>query len=344
MASWFDQIGSALGSAANTVGNTVSGAWNSLFGNNNTSSSPRTGYDLYGNIIPGQQSQTPKASVYTPKVSSTPTSDWSKESADLNAKIASLTNQLAQQPRLPSFDIMANYNKAKQKATEYVTPMYAKKLELAMQNIGNKRTSKQAQTDLSYQNADIALKNALADNTTTRGRTGEDLMSALQQIGVGESNYLTDENKQFDTARRALQEEVAAAGGTDTGLGQQQIGTQLTDRNIASERQMTEFANQKAAKQLLASRTIDDLATSDVRAGEKKTQEEKSIKIDFDSYMADLANEEATTRMDLDLQKALDIATQTGQFRSQGAQEFIASLAGQGYRPQDIALAAQVYG
>lgn len=293
------------------------------------------------------------AAKYVPKPTSTKSSapsvspgnnDWARESAALSAQLAALQAQTAAMPKLPNFDILANYNKAKQTATSAVTPLYNKKLNLFLEGQGIKKDVKTKEKDLGMENNTIALNNALGDNATTRTRTGEDLASALQMIGQNADYFQTDEGQQFDQERRAAQEELAAAGGTDTGLGQQAIQQMTTDRNVSSDRQVEEFTNQKAAKQLLASRTIDDLATSDLRSTQKKGQDDKAISIDFDGYMASLNNEEQSFRLTNDLDMALAIAQQTGTYEKQGSQEFIAGLASQGWRPQDIALAKQIYG
>ena len=291
----------------------------------------------------GRTSPTPKPNPPTPNVNKA-SNDWARESAALNAQLAALQQQIAAQPRLPSFDILANYNKAKQTATQAVTPLYNKKLNLFLEGQGIKKDTKQKEANLARENNQIALTNALTDNSTARTRTGEDLAGALQQIGQNRENFLVDDAQQFDTARRALQEETAAGGGTDTGLGQQAIDQQKLDRNKAAERQTQEFKNQEAAKQLLASRTIDDLATSDTRSKQKKTQDDKAVQIDFDSYMSSLANEERNFRLQNELDQALAIAQQTQTYQQEGVNQFIAGLAGRGWRAQDIALAKQVYG
>ena len=268
---------------------------------------------------------------------------WAKESASLNAQLKALQNQLAAAPKLPTFDILGNYNRAKQTATAAVTPLYNQKLNLFLEGQGIKKETRTKQKDLSLENNDIALQNTLGDNTTSRTRTGEDLANALATIGNQRENFLTDDANQFDQARRALQEEIAAGGATDTGLGQQQIGQQQDQRNLQADRQTTEFKNQEAAKQLLANRTIDDLATSDDRSKVKKTQDDKAVNIDFEGYMKELVNEESSFRLSNDLDMALEIARQTQSNSQQGVAQFLAGLARQGWRPQDIALASQVY-
>lgn len=284
------------------------------------------------------------AKKLAPKPTPTPsTSSDDRAWQQMSAQLAALQNQIAQAPKLPNFDILGNYNRAKDRATADVTPLYEQKLNNFLQGQAITRTAKTKQRDLSFENSEIARTNTRADNQTSRVRTGEDLANALAQIATQEDYFLTDEGTQFDDARRSLQEEVAAGGGTDTGMGQQQIERQLKDRNTSATRQIEEFRNNESAKKLLADRTLQDLATGDIRADEKKTQDDKATTIDFDTAMQQLANEESSFRLQNDLDKALDIISRTSSYSQQGVQQFIASLAGSGWRPQDIALAKQVY-
>lgn len=331
--------------------NAAKNATNSLLNSFDNGTRGYYSYDAAGNkynTSAGYQA----SAKYNPAPKVTPAStgggrssdSWAAEMAASDARYRALEAQMAAQPKLANFDILANYNKAKQTATEAVTPLYNKKLNLFLEGQGIKKDTKNKETNLARENNQISLTNALGDNATNRSRTGEDLASALQMIGQNADYFQQDEGQQFDQERRAAQEELAAAGGTDTGLGQQGIAQMTSDRNTSSQRQVQEFENQKASKQLLATRTIDDLATSDTRATQKKGQDDKAIQIDFDSYMSSLANEEESFKLTNDLEKALQISQQTQSYQNQGVQEFIAGLAGQGYRAQDIALAKQVYG
>jgi hypothetical protein len=334
------------GSAIADVGyNTFTGSW----GKGNEFSQTSNAWNTYMN--PNQKKSSSGGGGSTPTPSPSPSgsgskasSDWARESAALTAQLNALTAQMAAQPKLPNFDILANYNKAKQTATSAVTPLYNKKLNLFLEGQGIKKDTKTKETNLAKENNQIALNNALEDNSTSRTRTGEDLANVLASIGTQRENFLEDDAAQFDVARRALMEETAAGGATDTGLGQKAIQTQQDQRNEMAARQTEEFQNQEAAKRMLATRTIDDLAVSDTRNKQKKTQDDKAVQIDFDGYMKSLANEEKSFRLTNELEQALAIAEQTRTYQQEGVNQFIAGLAGQGWRAQDIALAKQVYG
>jgi hypothetical protein len=290
----------------------------------------------------------PKNTYVAPKPSPQPSPSTSSSNdqqiAQMSAQLAALQNQLARAPKLPSFDILGNYSKAKTRATEDVTPLYSQKLNNFLEGQAITRTAQTKNRDLAFENSEISRTNTRADNDTTRVRTGQDLTSSLQQIAQKQGEFLTDEGTQFDEARRGLQEEIAAGGGLETGMGKQAIGKQLKDRNTNAIRQIDEFKNNESAKKLFADRTLEDLATGDVRADQKKGQDDKAVNIDFDRAMGQLANEETSFRLNNELDKALDIASRTSSYSNQGVAEFIASLAASGARPQDIALAKQVYG
>jgi len=306
----------------------------------------RTANDTLAAIDRGNQqmSQAHKQATAAPAPKPASPSSEDLKWQQMSAQLAALQNQLAQAPKLPNFDILGNYNRAKQNATNDVTPLYTQKLNNFLEGQSITRTAKTKQRDLSFENSEIARTNTRTDNQTNRVRTGEDLANALAQIGQVRENFLVDEGTQFDDARRSLQEEIAAGGGTDTGMGQQTVERQLQDRNRSAARQIEEFKNNEAAKELLADRTLEDLATGDVRADQKKAQDDKAVQIDFDTAMQQLANEENAFRLQNELDKALDIISRTQSYSQQGVAQFIASLAGSGqWRPQDIALAKQVY-
>lgn len=318
----------------------IANAFSGLFGGNKKTTplpavpkfDPST-YNPYGFGVINQGPKVPAVTV-----------DYAKQSADLQAQINNLTAALSAQPRLPSYDILGNYTKAKQQATSNVTPLYEQKLQQFLDQQAVQTANKQAGANLGFENNAIANTNTLFDNDVSRNRVGEDLISALTQIATNRQQFLQDDGNQFDTARRALQGEVAAAGGTDTGIGQQQIETQKTQRNTQAGRQLDVLKGQEEAKKLITDRSIQDLATGDLRSKEQKTQADKGVQLDLDSYLNELPGITDTFKLQNELDKSLDIATQTGDISKQLVNEWINSLAGSGARAQDIALAKQVYG
>lgn len=335
MSSWLDQT---LGG----IGQGIGGAWNTA-----THWFDNPADNLLQSIDRGNAQMAKgygAATAPAPKVDTSQNDAYLKQFQAQNSQIQNLIAQLNAAPKLPSYDILGNYNKAKQQATANVTPLYDQKLQQFLDAQATETANKQASASLNFENNGIAQTNTLADNTTSRDRTGTDLLSALQLIQQDRGNFLQSDGNQFDVARRSLQGSTAAAGATDTGLGQQAIDTQLTNRNISADRQMQTFVNSEAAKNTAASRTLQDLSTSDTRAGQQKTQADKGVQLDLNAYLDGLTNATASKRLELDQAKASDIAGQTGDISKQLAQQFIASLAKKGARAQDIALAQSVYG
>lgn len=262
----------------------------------------------------------------------------------LNAQIAALQNQLAYQPKLPTYDIMGNYNRARSQAESAVNPLYDKYLNdfLAQQQV--KSNNKRTETGIAKEGITTELNQTLAGNEVNRGRTAEDTQAALEQLGVQEGNFQQASGTQFDTDRRALAEGTAAAGLTTSGIGQGQIYDQNIKRNLDEGQQVQEFANQKAAKVLFKNRTFEDLARGDSDAQAVATNKNKAADFDLESYLQELAGDETNFRNDNEYKRLGSIADQTQTYERAGTQSFLSSLAGAGWRPQDIQLAYQIYG
>lgn len=262
----------------------------------------------------------------------------------LQSQLSALQNQLAYQPKLAKFDVMGNFNRARSSAEQAVNPLYEKYLRdfLAKQQVGRK--NKQGETTLRKQSTAMELAQTLAESGVNRGRTVEDTASAIGKLNEQEGQMQQDTGTAFDTDRRALAEDVAARGMTTTGIGAGQMFDQQNMRNISEDRQVKEFTNQREAKKLFSMRTLEDLARGDENAKQIATQKDTEAQFDFDSYLKELAADETQFRTENEVKRLGDINNQAQVFERQGTQQFLASLAGAGWRPQDIALAYQVYG
>ena len=262
----------------------------------------------------------------------------------LQSQLAALQQQLAYQPKLPKFDVMGNFNRARSQAEQAVNPLYEKYLRdfLAKQQI--QRENKQGETNLRKQSNATELAQALAESDVTRTRTTEDTTAAIQKLTEQEGQFQEDSGTQFDIDRRANAEAVAASGLTTSGLGQMRMFEQQDQRNISEERQVKEFNNQRDAKRLFASRTFEDLARGDENSRTIASQKDEAAQFDFDAYLRELAADETQFRTQNEVERLGAINSQAQTYERQGTQQFLASLAGAGWRPEDIALAYQVYG
>lgn len=262
----------------------------------------------------------------------------------LQSQLAALQAQLAYQPKLPSFDIMANYNRARSKAEQAVNPLYEKYLKDFLAGQESQRVAKRNQIDVQRESTALELSQALAGSQVERGRTKEDVAAAIAQNIEQEGQFQQDSGTVFDTDRRTLAEQNAAAGLTTSGVGAARIFDQQSERNISEGRQVKEFSNQRDAKRLFEARTFEDLARGDQDAQAVAANKDKAAQFDLEGYLAELAQRETEYRTENEVKRTSAISQQQGTFAQQGVQEFLGSLAGGGWRPQDIALAYQVYG
>lgn len=278
---------------------------------------------------------------YTPPASSvTQDANWMKSLQD---EIRRLQNSIAQTPRLPSFDIMANYRNAQSAAEKAVNPLYERKLNDFLAQNAAKQQQKRNEFALNLETIGQEKSDTLATNELTRTRTAEDTAAAIENINTVESNFQADEGEAFDTEYRQLAEQLAAEGAAQTGLGGQQSADQIRLRNVQSKRQLDEFQGQREAKTLFKTRTFEDLARGDTQAETLAQSKTKAAQFDLDSYLEDLAFDERNFRLSNDIERMGAVADEASRQEQLGVEQFLAGLPGQGFRPQDIAYARQVY-
>lgn len=302
----------------------------------------------YGN--PGKSSPKPPSPPPMPKPTNlTPATvpganDNSQFLKGLNAQIAALQQQLAYQPKLPSFDISGNYARARTQAEAAVNPLYDKYLKdfLAQQQV--RQQNKQQEVGIAKESIAQELQQNLGQSAVDRTRVGEDTATAIEDLTRSEANFQRASGTQFDTDRRALAETNAAAGLTTSGIGQGRMYDQNIMRNLDEGQQVQEYGNQREAKKLFETRTIEDLARGDENARAVSTNKTKGVDFDLESYMDELAADETNFRNENEYKRLSDVSTQSQSYANAGTQSFLSSLAGAGWRPQDIALAYQVYG
>lgn len=298
-------------------------------GRSGNSEFDKAGQNLYKKWVSGRTGQSSQDNSYI---------------TGMQSQLAALQQQLAYQPKLPTFDVLGNYNRARSTAEQYVNPLYQKYLTDFLAKQQMRKGNKQQETELAKQANATDLSQSLAESMINRGRATEDTANAVGQLNVQEGQMQQDTGTQFDIDRRATAEANAASGLTTSGLGRNNMFVQEEQRNISEDRQVKEFENQRQAKQLFKSRTFEDLARGDENAKTISSQKDQAAQFDFDSYVEELAAEETQYRLDNEVKRLGDISSQTQTYATQGSQQFLASLAGAGWRPQDIALAYQVYG
>lgn len=263
--------------------------------------------------------------------------------ASLQAELAALNNSQPYVPKLPTFDIMGNYTKAKKAAEQNINPLYEKKLTDFLSNQNRLKTQKNQSVDLERENVAAQLQEILGANAVDRTRVDEDTDLALDLIDQNEGYFQDDEGEANELERTALIEDVASAGLTTSGLGRKRVADQQRRRNIASERQLTAFNQDRDARELYRSRTFEDLTTSDTLAQGQSTRQNKAIDLDLESYMDDLAFEEQGFRLGNEIDRFQSVLQDTETRRRTGVEEFVAELIGGGRRAEDIQLARSIY-
>lgn len=282
---------------------------------------------------------------------STPAYDPSSDIAALNKEIAAeqanynaLETQIAAQPKLPVYNTTAAWANAQSAATATVDPVYQDKLNQYLQQ--EQLTTSQNTTAEQEAEADATstLANQTADNATSQSRAQQDQTTQTGDVNENENNAQTDTGTAFDAARTALLGNVANSGLTTSGIGQNQTQQQINNRN-QSETESTEgFDNSRRDIATAATRTFQDLATSNTRNTAAAATTTSRAKQTLQDYIdnANLAEQQERTSNESDEQAA--IASATNDNYSKGVQNFIASLIGSGTPAQDVQLAAQVYG
>lgn len=287
----------------------------------------------------------------TPKKAPTNAYDPNSEIDNLNKQIAAeqaayktLQASQAAQPKLPVYNTTAAYATAQKAATAAVDPVYQDKLTQFLQQ--EKLGTTQATTAEANTEADVAssLANATADNATTRARTSADTATNIGDVNQNETNTQADTGTVFDRARTALLGGVAKSGLTTSGIGRNQEGQAITDRNQSETQQTQGFDKSRRDIHTAATRTFEDLATSDTRNTTAAATTTARAKQGLQDYIdnANLSEQAFRTNNEEARQGAIESAT--GNEYSKGVQQFIASLIGSGARAQDVALAQQVYG
>lgn len=271
-------------------------------------------------------------------------SDYLKDiMANNNAQIASLMASLNARPKLAQFDMMANFRKAKSAAEKAQNPLYAQKLNNFLKKQAAKKATKQKEFTLTKGTIDQELSDTLGENQISRTRTAEDTANAIAKIDTTEGQFQNDEGESFDQQYRQAAEQLAAEGGSQTGLGRQASADMIRLRNVTSQRQLDEFQGQREAKQLFKTRTFEDLLRGDTQANTLAVNKTKAAQFDLDKYLEDLSFETKEFR-DINEQARLEaILRDTENYKKSGVESFLQSLAGKGFSAEDIAYNRQVY-
>jgi hypothetical protein len=261
-----------------------------------------------------------------------------------NNAVAAAIAALNAQPKLPKFDYAGSMARAGATAASTVNPVYQDKLNQYLAKAQAALGQKTVDVTRNKEDIGTALAAALEDSATSRTRTNEDTTTQLGDVAANENSWQRQEGRQFDAARMALLGSTADAGLTESGIGQGQVASAVTDRNLASEDQTRTFNNQRRDIQTVGSRTLQDLDKSDVRekAGSQRATENQDI--DLNNFIQNSSLDEQSFRASNEAERVGAINSATQSAYSQIVAQTIQALAGSGARAQDIGLFKQVYG
>lgn len=264
--------------------------------------------------------------------------------AAYDREIAALRQRLEAMPRLPIYNTTEAWARAERTATAAVNPVYQDKLNNALAKFNQQRRNQQTVTKRGKEDLDIRQRQLMEDIGTQKQRTSEDVESQLAESRHQEALFQDVEGTQFDRANRQARTELAQAGLTMSGLGQQRLAEMEAERNLESAEQVRGFENERAAQELFRTRTFEDLDIKGKRGQQATERAKKDLDIALDNFLKNIAFQEQEFRWQNEQDRLAAIAQATTSAYNTEIRNWLSNLANEGWRPQDIQAAYQVYG
>jgi hypothetical protein len=264
--------------------------------------------------------------------------------AAANAQLAAVRAQIAAQPKLLNFDYSGAGARARAAAESAINPYYTKRLNDFVTEQTRKRNVEQQQAQMSHEELNTGLTNALQESGINRARTGEDTALKLGQIADTSQNYQQDTGQQFEQQRTERSGQLAQSGLTTSGLGAQQMTADQTARNVQEGRQTKEFQAQTAATNLFKTRTFEDLARSDKLTTEQTAFKNKGVDFSLKNTIDALNAEEQNYRGENEYKRLNDIVGESARQYQGILGQFLADQAAHGARAQDIQATKSAFG
>lgn len=283
-----------------------------------------------------------------PKPTQPSTAKADSEFDDWRKQIAALQSQLNQRyvepvPRIARYDSMAGYNKARDMAASAKNPIYNQKMTDFINRQNQLLTRQKTDITNSKGALDESLSRLLEDSGVMRARASEDRESNVEDIQATRAAEARAEGLDFDAAYRAMTEGLGAANMAESGLGQQQIGDAITARNTMSNEQVRQSENKIEAQSTLLNRTFQDLDISDTRNTEDTTAKKTQLDLDLERFIEDQTYDRNQFTQINELERQAAISQATSGYQRQLVDQWIQSLAGQGYTAEEIGIAASIY-
>lgn len=305
---------------------------------------PFDGGKTYQNPTGAKPSSTP----YTPPPSYNPGTPTTTSAPDLSAIYneaynAALKASQTPAPRLITFDSNGAWSKAQEMATAAVSPIYQQKMTDFLASQATALQRQQEDTTTGEAAADTTLQQQLADSATSRSRTAEDTTTANADTQAAQDYADRTEGLTYDAASRSLNSGLGASGTATSGIGQGQVTEANAARLAGSNEEVRQSDNKIAAQNTLMNRTFEDLTTSDTRNTEGNANTKSALDLNLTRFIQDQSTALQGEQEQEELDKQSDIASQSVTDEGNLVNQWINSLAGQGYSAQEIANAAAIY-
>lgn len=247
-------------------------------------------------------------------------------------------------PRLATYDYSANWNRALQAAEKAVSPVYAAELNNFIAQQQQTLSEQQQKTTAGKSSLEQALERLKQDTGVQRQRTTEDTATNIADINATQAYNDRTQGLSFDATNRAANENLGASGIAGSGLGQQAVQEGQNAYRGQSNEQVRQSQNKVTAANVLMNRNFQDLATQETRATEDTGAKKTQLDIDLQNFIKDQQLALESEKSTVEAKKQADIYSSAGNYQKSYVNDWIASLRGAGYTPQEVALAAQVYG
>lgn len=262
-----------------------------------------------------------------------------------NAQLDALRQQnsllASMRPAAPAkVDYAAINAQARRQAEESVNPLYTKQLNDMLAREAAKRQRAQEDYNLGVQNIQQQLEQTQGSNLQQRGRTAEDVATNLGQINTAADQFQTATGQQFDEQRLAQAAQLASAGLTTSGIGQQQIQQAANQQNMSEQQKEQDLQAQRTSQAVLKARTFEDLAQSDVLAGKQAEKGKAATKLNLDRLIEDIGYEQDQSQQEIQQKRLADIAARTQDYSKLGFNNYLQTIRD----PRILAATAQAYG
>lgn len=264
------------------------------------------------------------------------------QNAAIDRQTQAIYAQIAAQPKLIYRDVNAAWNQAQNKAASSVNPVYQDNLTRKLKELSTARSQKTSLINSDKLAADTTLKETQEDIGTQKVRTGQDLNSALEQSRYQEGQWQTQEGREADV--NESQARIGLGDQAQEGLGAQSLETQKIVRNEGSAAATKDFTDSRASKELIATRTFQDLDTKNTRSVQFNTTTKKNLDRELSHFITNQGLEEKSFRAQNEAARLAALYAATENVYKTDTASWLSSLAKGGARSQDIALTTQVYG